>query len=88
MKKVIYRTVIELEVLSDKPIPDWVSLKDIAADGDYGDFSIAYKRKVDNNPVVGKKAVALVKNQGSDLEFFNMDLLGNEIEEDENLALD
>ena len=42
-----------------------------------------------NEPLVGKRAANAVKDTGSDPEFFQMDLLGNEInEEDENVALD
>jgi hypothetical protein len=89
MKKTIYRTVLMVEVLSPEPIPATMSLQDIAADGDYGEYSLLYTRKVDNKPVSGKTAAKLVQKQGSDTEFFNMDLFGNKIiEEDENLALD
>jgi len=88
MKQTIYRTVLMVEVLSPEPIPATMSLGDIAADGDYGEYSLLYTRKVDNKPVSGKAAAKLVQMQGSDTEFFNMDLLGNTIEEDENLALD
>ena len=89
MKKTIYRTVLMVEVLSEEPIPTTMSLGDIAADGDYGEYSLMYTRKVDNKPVSGKAAANLVQRQGSDTEFFNMDLLGNDIiEDDENLALD
>jgi hypothetical protein len=81
MKKTIYRTVLMVEVLSPEPIPATMSLQDIAADGDYGEYSMLYIRKVDNKPISGKTAAKLVQNQGSDTEFFGMDKNGNEIEE-------
>lgn len=89
MKKTIYRTVLMVEVLSPEPIPATMSLEEIADEGYDGEYSIFFKRKVDNKPVSGKVAVNLIQNHSWDTEFFHMDLLGNEIiEEDENLALD
>jgi len=80
MKKQIYRSVIRLEVLSDEPIPEDISLASIADQCDNGDYSGMSAWKVVNTPVKGKQAVKLIEAQGSDPEFFGMDKNGNEIE--------
>lgn len=79
MKKTIYKTVIEVEILSEDPIPDGISLSEVAEQGYDGDFSVVAETK-SSKPIRGKKAVEAIINQGSDPEFFGMDRDGNEIE--------
>ncbi|HLO91585.1 MAG TPA: hypothetical protein VK172_10520 [Lentimicrobium sp.] len=80
-KKTIFRSVITLEVLSDEPIPDDISLSSIANECDNGSYSGITDYKVINQPVSGKRAVKLIHAQGSDPEFFMMDENGNDINE-------
>lgn len=79
MKKVIYKTVIEVEVLSEQPIPDGMPLQYIAEQGYDGDYSVVSEIK-SAEPITGKDASDATINQGSDPEFFGMDEDGNEIE--------
>jgi hypothetical protein len=84
MKKTIYRSVIQIEVLSPTPISESSNLSDIIDEGDFGEFSITHKFTTANKPVKGMKAVDLIRNQGIwDPEFFQMDDKGNEIEDEE-----
>lgn len=82
-KKTIYRSVITLEVLSDEPIQDGMTLGDIIEEGDSGGFSIQHAYKVQNTQVVGIKAARLVKAQGSDTEFFGMNDDGDDIQDED-----
>ena len=87
--KKIYRTVIQLTVLSEEPLPEGMGIDEIDANCEDGDFCGKAEWLKVNEPITGKRAAKAVQDTGSDTEFFNMDLLGNEIEEeDENLALD
>lgn len=79
-KKQLFRTVIKLEVLSEKPIEDGVSLSEIANECDNGDFSGITKWKIINEPIVGKKAAKKVLKQGSDPEFFRMTENGDDMD--------
>jgi hypothetical protein len=81
-KKQIYRTVIQLEVLSDEPISSGMALSEIADNCENGDFSGCSEWIVTNVPVKGIKAVKLIMAQGSMPEFFNMDDKGNEVDSD------
>jgi hypothetical protein len=83
MKKTIYRSVIQIEVLSPTPISESSDLGDIIDEGNFGEFSITHKFTTANKPVKGMKAVDLIRNQGSDPDFFHMDNKGNEIEDEE-----
>ena len=86
MKKIIYRSVIQIEVLSPEPIPDsWCDncdlIEDIIDEYINGQYSGVREFKIKNKPVKGKKAVTLILNQGSYPGFFFMDDKGNEVEE-------
>jgi hypothetical protein len=83
-KKTLYRSVISFEVISEEPIPDGMTLGDIQDECDEGSYSGAHEYKVQNQPVIGKRAVKLVVAQGSDPEFFQMDSNGNDLNEDED----
>jgi hypothetical protein len=79
-KKTIYKTVIMLEVLSEEPIPDGMTLGDIDRECEEGMYTGRNETTVFNKPVKGKRAAEAVKRQGSDPSFLNMDENGNEIE--------
>ena len=83
MKKIIYRSVIQIEVLSSEPIPDNWKINDIVDEYTDGQYSGVHEFKIKDKPVKGKKAVALILNQGSDPGFFFMDDKGNDIEDEE-----
>ena len=77
-KKKLYRTIIQLEVITEEPL-EQQPLARIAFECDNGDYSGYTNWKVTNQPIKGKKAAKLVIEQGSDLDFFQMDENGNEI---------
>jgi hypothetical protein len=78
-KKVIYRTVIEIEVLSEEPIPEDMSLNDIEDECNTGSFSGVHDYKITNEKLVGQDAVNATVKQGSSIDFFGMDEQGNEL---------
>lgn len=80
MKKKIYKSIIQVEILSEEPISTDMSLSDIASEGDEGSFSIATKDIKVNQEIKGIRAARALQSQGSDVEFFNMDEKGNEID--------
>ena len=79
-KKTLYRTVIQIEVLSETPIEHSMSTAEIQQECDDGEFSGMTDTTVSNQPISGKDAAKLVIAQGTDVEFFNMDADGNEVE--------
>jgi hypothetical protein len=79
-KKVLYKTVIEIEVLSEQPIPEDMSLNDIEHECTEGSFSGVHDYKIRNEKVEGIEAVKLVQKQGSSVDFFCMDRNGNDLE--------
>ena len=81
MKKKLYRTVIQIEVLSDEPY-EGNDLETIAYDITDGHCSGLLSDVVRNEEITGEDAVKQVKEHGSDPEFFEMDEEGNELEED------
>ena len=42
MKKKIYRTVIQMTVLSEEPLPDGISLEEVVANCYDGDFIVKF----------------------------------------------
>lgn len=80
MKKKIYRTVIQITVLSEEPLPDGMGLDELVANCEDGDFIGKFEDKEVNVPITGKEAAEAVIVTGSDPEFFQMDNEGNEIE--------
>ncbi len=79
-KKTIYKTVIRLEILSEEPIPENMSIDDIQEECNTGSFSGIHDITVANKPIKGIAAVKEMRKQGSDPDFFQMDENGNEIE--------
>lgn len=82
-KKKIYRTVIQIEILSDEPFTEGQNLNDIEYEITEGHCSGNIETKVSNEILEGKPAADSVRAQGSDPEFFRMDIEGNELEDDE-----
>lgn len=80
MKKKIYKTVIQIGVLSEEPI-NGMNLTRIVDEGDSGNFSIHTKDIIVDRVIVGKRAVNEMDKHGSDVEFFGMDKEGNELED-------
>jgi hypothetical protein len=78
-KKLIYKTVIQVTVLSDTPLTH-MSLSDVAYVIEDGDCSGQVEWKP-SKILVGKAAAKAVQAQGSDPEFFQMDEDGNELED-------
>ena len=80
-KKIIYRTVFQFEVLSETPIGS-MSLEDLAEETSTGHMSGRFlTNSPDNQELTGTEAVKAIKEQGTDLEFFMINRLGNEIDE-------
>lgn len=80
MKK-LYRTVIQIEVLSDEPY-EGTDLDTIMYDITDGHCSGLVSDVTRNETLEGSAAVNEVKKHGTDLDFFQMDEEGNEIDED------
>jgi len=78
-KKILYRNVIRFEVLSEEPIDSGVCLADIVRETVMGDWSGNVQFQKENEVVMGKRAVKLVCDHGTDLDFFNMDEQGNDL---------
>jgi len=78
-KRKFYRTVIELEVLSEEPLND-ATMGDIDYGINEGGYSGRYVTKIQDQEVDGKTMAELLLEQGSDTEFFNLDENGKDIE--------
>lgn len=81
-KKVLYRSVIQIEVLSEYPIPNTMSLDEIEDECNNGSFSGVHDWKIRNEKIEGLDAIKLTKAQGSSIDFFMMDEDGNEIDDE------
>lgn len=87
-KKKIYRTVIQYEILSEEKISDSSSLnlETIAHECENGSWSgHELEPVIADQELTGKDAVDAIQNHGSSTDFFNMDILGNELEESDEL---
>jgi len=76
----LYHTVIQVEVLSQGPVPDPISLKDVAYEIDEGEWSGSV-RQVRYREVDGPEMAGLLKAQGSDPEFLGLTDDGSEADE-------
>ena len=79
-KKKLYKSVLKIEVLSEEPLPDDVTLNTTQYEINQGDWSGLIEWDYKNAEIVGAEAVNAVQNQGSDPEFFQMDEDGNEMD--------
>lgn len=79
-KKKIYRTVIQIEVLSEDPIPGDMTLDQVEEECNTGSFSGVHDFIKINEEIEGEEAAKAVRAQGSSPDFFQMDENGDEIE--------
>lgn len=80
-KKKLYKTIVVFEIISEEPIDSGVSLETIAEETNTGSWSGRFiESEFDCTAIKGMEAVKAVKAQGSDVEFFQMDEKGNELE--------
>lgn len=66
-----HKTVIKFTVLSEDPIPDGMSLENIAHECFNGDWSMGYN-SFKETQLNGKQAANALHKQGSDPSFFNL----------------
>ena len=76
-----YRTVVQVEILSEEPYES-SNLEQMAEDTDTGDCSGMVTDVVRNEEVDGKKMAELLRAQGSDPGFFQIDEDGKSTEDD------
>jgi len=74
-----YKTIIKVEVLSEEPIPDTLSLEEIAREAVNGDYSFTYDRKHEQL-LNGVETARELQKQGSDPSFFNLTDDGEDVE--------
>jgi len=79
-KKPIYRTIVQIVILSDEKYDTNKSLSDINYDITDGDCSGQTTIKVENKVLLGRSAAKQIEIQGSDPEFFGIDENGYEVE--------
>lgn len=77
--KKYYKTVIQMEVLSEEPIGD-ADMQTILHQTTDGDWSGKNTTIVQDEALSGKQMADALREQGSDPEFFQLDEDGNEIE--------
>jgi hypothetical protein len=82
-KKTIYRTLITLVVLSEEELDENQDLESIIEECDTGAYLKGCISFGKPRPLKGKTAVIEIEKAGSDAGFFNMDTLGNDLEEEE-----
>lgn len=83
MKKKLYKSIIQIEVLSEEPI-NGMSLTSIIDEGDSGCLSIRTKDIKLDREIKGIRCVKEMKLHGSDVAFFQMDEKGNDTSEEED----
>lgn len=81
MKGKLYKSVLKVEILSEEPYPDVMSLNQVAFDIVEGECSGVIEWDYLNAELHGTEAVKECEKHGSDPEFFQMDEDGNKIEE-------
>jgi hypothetical protein len=70
------RNLILVEVLSEDPLDDGIGLPDIVREGYEGDFSISWDFVNLNQAITPELTAQLLLDQGSDPEFFGLNLDG------------
>lgn len=78
-KRKFYKTVIIVEILSEKPNYEPVSLHSLSDDISTGDCSGSWTVKK-QTVLNGKQMAKALEKQGSDPEFFNLTEKGEDIE--------
>ena len=84
MKK-FYRTVFQVEVLSEEKFDEdgSLNLTDIEDEITHGHCSGRVTKIIDNEVKTGIEMATLLKEQGSDTEFFNLDENGVDLDGDD-----
>lgn len=80
-KKKLYKSVLRVEILSEEPYPDSVTLEQVAYDICEGDCSGITDWESHNAELHGTEAVKECEKQGSCPSFFQMNEDGDEIDE-------
>jgi hypothetical protein len=75
-----FRTVIEIEILSDRPLEDGMSLENIHAAITEGGCSGSIKTIVDNEQVGGLAMAKLLQAQEGDPAFFSLTDDGEDVD--------
>ena len=70
-KRKFYRTVVEVEILSEEPIA-FENLEEVAHETIHGDWSGSCKETVSNEEVDGPAMAELLRSHGSDPGFFQL----------------
>ena len=78
-KKKLYHKRIVVDVLSEEPIPDNMTLADLEHEYSCGQY-VGCKEIKKDEIVTGRKAAKMVMAMGSDPTFFMMNEFGNEID--------
>ena len=76
-RKKFYRSIIQVEVLSDRPLPKTIYLKD--SEISEGDMVVKVTIPELNKQVSGKVMVKLLEDAGSSIDFFGLDEEGTQI---------
>jgi hypothetical protein len=74
-----FKTVVKFTVLSEEPIPDGMSLENIAAQCMTGDWSMGNASQKETE-INGKQAARELEKQGSDPGFFSLTDKGEDSE--------
>lgn len=82
MKKKLYKTIVQVEILSEEPVNDDFcnNLSGIAYEIQRGDMSGIIETTLMNKEVIGEEAVKEVNRHGTGTDFFMMDEDGNEFD--------
>lgn len=78
--RVFYKTIITIEVLSEDPIPDGMSVENIAKEAMEGSYSMQTLGEPIETVLNGKEAADALLEQGSDSSFFQLTEDGNDVE--------
>lgn len=80
-QRTFYRSVLTIEILSDDPIPEDLSLEEIQEAITVGDCSGDTKWQALNEPKTGKEMAKLLQDQRSDPGFFLLNDDGTDSED-------
>lgn len=78
--RMFYKTVITIEVLSEEPIPDGMSIENIANEAMEGSYSMRSLEEAKETLLNGKEAADALLEQGSNPSFFRLTDDGNDVE--------
>lgn len=81
MKKKLYKRILKVEILSETPIDDKMTLDDVLNEIETREIS-SHIKWGESIELTGKRAVSNCEKHGTDVEFFNMDVNGNELDDD------